>query len=120
MKIFQFISEECQDLVEAAKVKRQLVDLGEFPHDDIIMDSDNKPVPVVYVDNVQVPVSDFFTMERDDFVNAWKLPSSAEAYDNYIGALHVLEGPEVIDRVRRAILAETETLEHDVDMFMTF
>lgn len=119
MKIFQFISEHCQDLVDAAKLKRSLVDLGEYPHDDVIIDSEGSRVPVVFVDGNNIPVADFFTMEKADFCNAWKTPSASEAYDNYISALCILEGSDVIDRIRNAILAETETLSREVDMFLT-
>lgn len=120
MKIFQFISEYCQDLIDAAKLKRKLVDLGEYPHDDVITDSDGNHVPVVIVDGNNIPVIDFFTMDKSDFCNAWKTPSAGEAYDNYISALCILEGADVIDRIRNAILAETESLSKDVEMFMAF
>lgn len=119
MRIFEFISTYCQDLVDTAKMKRKLVDLGEYPHDDVIIDSDGEKVPVVFVDGNNVPVADFFTMEKADFCNAWRTPSAAEAYDNYISALCILEGADVIDRIRNAILAETETLAQDVELVMT-
>lgn len=120
MRIFGFITQYCTDLVEAAKMKRKLVDLGEYPHDDIIKDADGKDVPIVLVDGNEIPVADFFTMDRADFVHAWKTPSAGDAYDNYVSALYILEGADVIDRIRNAILKETEMLEKDVDMFMSF
>lgn len=119
MRIFEFISKECQDLVNAAKLKSKLIDLGEYPHDDVIVDAEGTKVPVVFVDGNNIPVADFFTMEKADFCNAWKTPSASEAYDNYISALCILEGADVIDRIRNAILAETENLSKEVEMVMT-
>ena len=116
MRVFEFIDKECKDLVEVAKKKRDLVDFGEYPHDDIIYDSDDKPVPVVLVNTRPIPVIDFFTMDKEDFVKAWKVPGADVAYDNYISMLNVLEGPDVINVVRNKIMAATEQLQHDVDL----
>ena len=116
MRIFQFIEKYCQDLVEAAKVKRELIDLEEFPHDAVIEDVEGKRIPVVIVDSESIPVSDCFTMDRKDFLFTWKLPNAGEAYDNYVSALEILEGEDAVSRIRNAILAEQERLSHDVEL----
>ena len=116
MKIFQFIEKYCQDLITEARQKKQLVDLSEFPHDGVETDIEGNRIPVVYVDGESVPVSDFFTIDKNDFVNTWKLKSAAEMYSNYISALEILEGEEAVNRIRNAILCEKERLAQDVEL----
>ena len=116
MKIFQFMAEYCQDLIEAAKMKKELVDFTEFPHDTTITDSEGNTIPVVVVDGHDIPVSDFLSLDRADFINAWKSQGAGEAFDNYIGALEILEGEEAVSRIRKAIMAERDRLAQDVEL----
>lgn len=116
MKIFEFIATFCGDLVEAAKRERQLIDLSEYAHDAIIHDAEGLPIPVVCVDALDIPVSDFLTMEREEFLNIWKTPNAAEAFDNYISAFEILEGEEALSRIRKAITAERDRLSADVEL----
>lgn len=113
MRIFQFIEEYCKDLVEEHKRKKQLIDLSDFPHDGISVDVEGNEIPVVYIDGENVPVSDFFTMDKSDFLYTWKLPSAEEMFDNYLAAVEILEGEDVINRVRNAIDAERVRLEQE-------
>lgn len=116
MRIFKFIEQYCQDLVKEARQKKSLVDLTEFPHDGFTEDIEGNKIPVVYIDGESVPVSDFFTMDKSDFLNTWKLNSANEMYDNYMSALEILEGEEVINRVRNAILDEKARLAADIEL----
>lgn len=116
MTIFQFITEYCSDLVEESKQRKSLIDLSEFPHDDVITDSEGAKIPIVLVDGNEIPVSDFLTMDKPDFLNIWKSQGAGEAFDNYVSALEILEGEDVLARVRNAILQERERLAHDVDL----
>lgn len=119
MRIFQFIEEYCKDLVQDAKQKKALVDLSEFPHDGFSEDVEGNRVPVVYIDGESVPVSDFFSMDKNDFCHVWKLPSAQETYDSYMGLLEILEGEEAVNRIRNAILEEKKRLETDVELVST-
>ena len=116
MKIFQFIDKYCQDLVEESKKKKSLIDLSEFPHDGFDEDIEGNTVPVVNIDGTLVPVSDFFTMDKADFVNVWKLDSAADTYDSYMSVLEVLEGEDAVNRIRNSILAEQQRLASDVEL----
>ena len=40
----------------------------------------------------------------------------AEAFDNYMDAFEILEGPEALNRIRNAILAEKDRLAQDVQL----
>lgn len=116
MTIFEFIPKFCSDLVENAKRERELIDLSGFAHDAIIHDAEGTAIPVVCVDANDIPVSDFLTMDKSDFTAIWKTPACAEAYDNYISALEILEGEEALSRIRKAIVDERERLKVDVDL----
>lgn len=105
MRIFQFMEEYCKDLIEADRERRELMDMTVFPHDGVEQSPDGKDVPVVYVGDLTVPVSEFFTMTKEDFVFTYKDPKSAECYDNYVSALEIIEGEDVINRVRNEIMA---------------
>ena len=110
MKIFQFMEEYCQDLLQADKERKELLDMTVFPHDGVEQSPDGKDVPVVYVGDLSVPVSEFFTMSRDDFLYTYKDPKAAECYDNYVSALEIIEGEAVINMVRNSILAAKSDL----------
>ena len=116
MNIFQFIAEYCQDLVKDIKKEKEMIDLSTFAHDAIITDSEGNKVPVVIVDTLEIPVSDFLSLDKQDFLAQWKSLNAAEAYDNYISALEILEGAEALTRVRHAILSERARLSEDVDL----
>lgn len=116
MRIFEFISTYCQDLIDNYSKEKDLIDLSEFAHDDIIVDSQGFKIPVIIVDNTNIPVSDFLTLDRDDFLKIWKLDSAAEVFDNYLSAFEILEGEEALSRVRHAILQERVRLEQDVEL----
>lgn len=110
MRIFQFIEEYCQDLLEADRARKELIDMTIFPHDGIEQSPDGKDVPVVYVGDLVVPVSEFFTMSKDDFLYTYKDPQAEECYDNYVSALEIIEGEDVINQVRNSIMAAKEDL----------
>ena len=116
MKMYEFIGTYCQDLVEKARQERDLIDLSEFAHDAVVTDAEGNQIPVVCVDGHDIPVSDFLTLDKTDFTNVWKTPACAEAYDNYISALEILEGEEALSRIRKAILAERDRLSADVEL----
>lgn len=116
INIFQFINEYCQDLVEKVKQEKELIDLSEFAHDAIVHDIEGNAIPVVIVDGQDIPVSDFLTLNRKDFLAIWKTESCPEAYDNYVSALEIMEGEEALSRIRNAILMERERLSKDVEL----
>lgn len=116
MRIFEFIDKYCSDLVEAHKRKAKLVDLAEFPHDYTVTDVEGNVIPVINIDGVDVPIHDVFTLDRQDFIAIYKLPTAAEAYDNYVGNLEILEGEEALSRIRNQILAARENLAKDVEL----
>lgn len=116
MRIFEFIDKYCQDLIRKRKEQSKLIDLTEFPHDAVIKDNDGEDVPVVYIDSESVPISDILTLDKADFVYAWKLPSAANVYTEYMNLMEILEGEEVLFKVRNAILNAKRELESDVEL----
>jgi uncharacterized protein YqkB len=119
LRIFEFIDKYCKDLVEDAKKKAALIDLSEFPHDGIESDIEGNQIPVVYVDSIGVPVSDFLTLDKVDFISTHKLPSAAEAYDNYVSALEIIEGEDVINHIRKSMEQERAALEGAAQDFVS-
>lgn len=116
MRIYAFAEIYCQDIIDNQKKLAALVDLSEFPHDDIIDDDDGNKIPVVFVDGNAIPISDFITMDRDDFLVIYKTQGCPEAFDNYVSALTILEGEEALSKIRSMVLNETKRLEQDVDL----
>lgn len=116
MRIYEFIDKYCDELVKKRKKLEALISLEEFPHDDIIDDDDGNKIPVVVVDGNAIPVSDFLTLDRKDFLAVYKTQGCPEAFDNYVSALTILEGEEAISKIRSMILQETKRLEHDVEL----
>ena len=116
MFIFQFIEDFCRDIVEKVSVEKQLVDLSEFPHDGTITDAEGNIIPIVAVDGVDIPVSDFLTLDKVDFTAVWKTPNMAEAFDNYISTLEIIEGEEAVSRIRKNIMNERDRLSQDVEL----
>lgn len=116
MRIHTFIDLYCQDIVDAQRKKAALVDLAEFPHDDVIEDEEGCKIPVVFVDGNAIPVSDFITLDRSDFLSVYKTQGCPEAFDNYVSALTILEGEEALSKIRNMIMKETERLKEDVEL----
>lgn len=116
MRIYEFIAQYCQDLVSKNKVAKTLMALDGLPRDEVMEDDEGTLIPVVLVDGNQIPVADFITMDKDDFLNIWKSPGAEEAFDNYVSALSILEGEEALSRIRNAIVMERERLQQDVEL----
>ena len=114
MRIFEFIGKYCQDIVDKVRADKQLVDLTGFPYDELITNKKGQAIPVVYVDGVAVPIKDFFTMTKSDFVEDYKLPSAAESYDNYLENFTILEGEAALSRVRLSLQDEVDRLNEDL------
>lgn len=116
MRIYEFMDKYCQDLITEHHEKKDLIDLAQFPHDGFDTDDEGSKIAVVYSGGHNIPVQDFFTLRRDDFLSVWKHAEAAETFDNYVAGLEILEGIDVINKIRNQILAERKRLNHDVDM----
>lgn len=116
MYIHEFISTYCQDLIQRNKQYKKLMVLDGLPKDGVVEDDDGRKIPVVFVDGNAVPVADFISMERADFLNIWNTPGAPEAFDNYVSALCILEGEEALSKIRMAIEMEANRLSHDVEL----
>ena len=116
MRIYEFIAKYCQDLVSNHKVAKTLMALDGLPRDEVVEDDEGNLVPVVLVDGNAIPIADFITMDRVDFLLTWTSPGAPEAFDNYVSALSILEGEEALSRIRNAIFREMERLQQDVEL----
>lgn len=117
MNIYGFIGEYCQDLIQAHDNAKNLIELADYPHDEIITDSTGKSVPVVYIDGTGVPVSDFFTYQKEDFVDMYKkLPSAGIMYDNYLDSFVVIEGEEVLNHIRNQVKRDAARLDEECEL----
>ncbi len=110
MKIYTFIEQFCSDIIKEVQERKQVIDLTEFPYDEIVTDNEGKKYPAINIDGIMVPLNDLFVMERADFIREWKLPSAAESYDNYMSNMDVLEGEEAVAKIRLALKAEADRL----------
>lgn len=110
MRIYAFIEQFCSDIIAEAQERKQVIDLTEFPYDELIADSEGKLYPAINIDGIMVPLNDLFVLERLDFISEWKLPHAAESYDNYMSNMEVLEGEEAVAKIRLALKAEADRL----------
>lgn len=117
MKIFAFIDQYCSDLVETAKVKSDIIDLSNFPHDAEITDESGAKVQVIYVNHYAIPIMDILSLERDEFARVYPGIDNLEAYDNYVSNVTMLEGEDAVMRIRRAIDAAVNKLDSDAEMY---
>lgn len=117
MKIFAFIEKYCSDLVEDAKVKSDILDLSNFPHDAEITDESGAKVQVIYVNKYAIPIMDILSLDKEEFIRAYPGIDNAEAFDNYISNVTMLEGLDAIMRVRRAIEAAVNKIDTDADIY---
>lgn len=116
MRIYAFIEQYCGDIIAEAQERKQVIDLSEFPYDELITDNEGKVYPAINIDGVMVPLNDLFVLERVDFISEWKLPSAAESYDNYMANMEVLEGEEAVAKIRLALKAEADRLSSTANM----
>lgn len=110
MFIGEFAQVFCQDLIAKHKELKSLIDLEEYPYDDIVEDTFGERVPCINIDSIMVPIRDLLTMDKVDFVKFYTMPHAAECYDNYIGNLQLIEGEEALFHIRKVLEAEFEAL----------
>lgn len=114
MRIFAFIEQYCQDIIEKVHAEKQMIDLSGFPFDELVPGPGGKQTPVVYVDGVAIPIRDFFTHTREDFMSDYNLPSAGEAYDNYLDNFIILEGEQALSHLRLSLQDEMDRLKEDL------
>lgn len=116
MRIYAFAEQYCADILAEAQERKQIIDMTEFPYDELVRDSEGKLFPAINIDGIMVPLNDLFILERQDFISEWKLPSAAESYDNYMSNMEVLEGEEAVAKIRLALRAEADRLSASFSM----
>lgn len=110
MKIREFATTYCADILAAAEKRSTLFEISQYPYDEIVTEDDGTPVPVVYTQShVPIPVADILGMVREEFVRVWSQECVAE-YDNYLSNFIILEGEEVLSSIRNAIRAEQDRI----------
>ena len=116
MRIGEFVEKYCKDLLELRREADSLITLSEFPHDCEITDSSGRNVPAINVGGTAIPLVEIFTNTKDDFCYQFKDVSGAEeAYDNYMRAVTLLEGPDVILITRRNLELQQKKLAEEID-----
>lgn len=121
MYIQEFIGKYCRDLLQTNKMERSMYDIGdELEYDHIVYDIDNKPIRVIQIDNLEVPVMDIILMDKESFLHCYKAPHAEVIYDNYLQSLSFLHGEEALAYLRNKIKEETDKLNKECEMIRTW
>lgn len=115
MKIDEFASLKCRDLLERLEKQKGFDMFAEYPCDEIIYDdNDGTPIKVVNTRSGQIPIADILGMPRDDFVKVYPDEESLDAYDKYMSMFIFLEGADAVHYIRNAMAIEMQKLEETV------
>ena len=116
MKIFEFIDKYCQDIIKEAVAPVDMFDLDDLPNEGYMWDLfHEKRIPFIWVDDTKVPIADILSSSIDDFVRQYNnLPSARERYEHYIEIVGLIEGEEVIERIRKQVTRSLKKLNEDV------
>lgn len=111
MRIREFVDKFCADLKSLYENTASILDEEyDLPFDDEIEDDSGNTLKVVYAGTLAIPILDIITSDRSDFVKMYPTFEARELYDNYIGALTLLEGEEAVYHIRNAMRLEQERI----------
>lgn len=111
MRIREFVDKFCADLKSLYENTASILDEEyDLPFDDEIEDDSGNSMKVVYAGTLAIPILDIITSDRSDFVKMYPTFEARELYDNYIGALTLLEGEEAVYHIRNAMRLEQERI----------
>ncbi len=121
MYIQEFIQQYCRDMLQTRSAERELFNFNDdLEYDDIVYDIDNKPIRVVFVDNLEVPVTDIVSMDKESFLHCYNSPHAGEMYDNYLASMEFLYGEEAMAYLRNQIRHEAERLSRESKLVETW
>lgn len=110
MKIKEFASRYCSDIMAEAEKRSEMFDLSGFSYDEVIKEDDGTEVKVVNTANYQIPIIDILSMNREEFSRVWPYTECLEAYDAYVSTLIIVEGEEALTAVRNMLSREQEKI----------
>lgn len=111
MRIREFVDKYCADLKSVYSDTASILDEEyDLPFDVEIEDDSGTLVKVVYAGDVPIPILDIITSDRSDFIKAYPTFEARELYDNYIGALTILEGEDAVFHMRNIMRQEQERI----------
>lgn len=110
----EFVKKYCPEFIMTSDVKKNLADLFDLPYEDVIEDDTGEEVAVVYTDSGKpIPVMDIVTTIREDFQKMHPDFEERELYDKYMESIVILEGEDLVSRIRKSIAASKK----EVDSF---
>lgn len=120
MYIQEFIVKHCRDMLSKAGKKSYLDDYAGLEYDYTITDSDGRVVPVVMIDNLEVPIADIIAMDKDDFLKYYSSPNSEKYYLRYLRTINLIEGEEAMSIIRNKMKEISTSLSREVEMMSTW
>lgn len=117
MNIQTYAKLKCQDILYRAKERKSFDDFGDFPYDEIVEAEDGSKVKVVNTQSGSIPIMDILGLDREDFAYHYPTEEMLDAYDRYVSMFEIVEGAEVLHRVRTAIAEAQQRLnDYDIDL----
>lgn len=115
MTIEEFAALHCQDILARAKQLGEFDLFADYPFDEIIYaDDDDIPIRVINCPSGQIPIADIISLNRDEFATLYPDEDSLVAYDKYMAMFIIIEGAEVVNQIRNAMLREAQRLQNMV------
>lgn len=126
MKMPEFISKYCQDIVNKNKQEKSLIDSMDldFSYDAVIDSEDGSTIKIIYTDEgKEIPIGDILGLKDTEFRRLYPDKKDYEAYKNYLSAFVIIEGEEVLNQIRNEIQKSKERIEKlsnlDIDSMLS-
>lgn len=104
----EFIAKYCADIKQRSEARKNLIDMEDLPHDEIITDESGQKIPIVLCCGKEIPVMDIITSTEEDFARLYPDMECREMYRMYIEALTILDGEEAVNHIRNTMSREQE------------
>ena len=112
MKIQQFMTEYCQDILKDYKNYKQVFqDTDNFYYEKLEKDESGNLQKVIFVNSKRIFINDILAMDIKDFEAIYPGEDMKKARSNYLYNIIMTEGEDVLIARRKAAMEEKERIE---------
>lgn len=103
MKIQEFADKYYPEVTKEVKNINSLFTTDGFPYDEVIVDDEGVKIPVLNTSAYQIPLTDVFGLNRDEFIKIYQNEECVEVYDRYLSAYTILEGFDTLTYIQNVV-----------------